>query len=397
MNLEFKNTKDLFDYARKYDLNKIEPLESIFSKYNFEKIQIEFLLDEIKNSDDFLLLDARSEKENEESSIPYSLNFPVLITEERKNVGIIYSKYSSLAAGKLAMEYADYKIENLKNFLSENKAKNKNIFVHCWRGGGRSKYLAKMIFDAGYNAQVLESGFKSYRRIVNEFFNQKEFPYELIEINGMTGVGKTELLNALKNDIPVLDLEHSARHFSSLFGFVPYKIRNCKPVTKQSAFENDIYSQILQNIKRFGKFETLLIESESKKIGDFYIPEILYRKILEAKSINIIVDKEVRINRIINDYFGSDNKGLNEMLQIFSQKERLFRKELSNKIYDEIKSQLESGNAYEFTKMMIDYYYDNKYKDKGKEPLAIINNDEIEIAKKEILTIVGQRCTFDLR
>ena len=245
-----------------------------------------------------------------------------------------------------------------------------------------------MVMDLGYKVKILKGGFKSYRRVVNEFFNQKEFPYELVELNGLTGVGKTEIINSLKNNYPVIDLERSARHFSSLFGFIPYKIRNYKPVANQSAFENDIFSQVILNKKIFGNVSTFLIESESKKVGDFYIPEILYEKLLKASCININVNIEKRINRIINDYFGSDNIGIDEMLKILNEKERVFKKELSKVKFEELKSDLEKGDVYEFTKSMIQNYYDKKYKDKGKIQLATINNETLETAKEEIMEIL---------
>jgi len=385
---KFINTKDLFDYVRKYDLEKIKSLDKIFAGYEFTEIGIQELLGEIINSDNFLILDSRSEKEFEESAIPYSINFPVLTNAERKNVGIIFNKYSALAAGELAVEFAEPKIEKLQKFLTDNNAGVKNIYIHCWRGGGRSKYLSKMVLDLGYKVKILKGGFKSYRRAVNEFFNQKEFPYELVELNGLTGVGKTELINSLKNDYPVIDLERSARHFSSLFGFIPYKIRNYKPVANQSAFENDIFSQVILNKKKFGEVPAFLIESESKKVGDFYIPEILYEKLLNASCINIFVNIENRITRIINDYFGSDNIGIDEMLKILNEKERVFKKELSKVKFEELKTDLEKGDVYEFTKSMIQNYYDKKYKDKGKTPLATINNKTLETAKEKIMEVL---------
>ena len=388
MKPEFNDTRELFDYVRKYDLEKIKSLDKIFAGYEFSEIEIQELLGEIIKSDNFLILDARSEKEFEESAIPYSINFPVLTNTERKNVGIIFNKYSALAAGELAVEFAEPKIEKLKKLLTDNNAGAKNIYIHCWRGGGRSKYLSKMVMDLGYKVKILKGGFKSYRRVVNEFFNQKEFPYELVELNGLTGVGKTEIINSLKNNYPVIDLERSARHFSSLFGFIPYKIRNYKPVANQSAFENDIFSQVILNKKIFGNVSTFLIESESKKVGDFYIPEILYEKLLKATCINIYINIEDRINRIINDYFGSDNIGIDEMLKILNEKERVFKKELSKVKFEELKSDLEKGDVYEFTKSMIQNYYDKKYKDKGKIQLATINNETLETAKEEIMEIL---------
>ena len=144
-----KNKEDLFKYVRTFNLDVIPTLQSIIAKYKWEIININRLLDILKNENNFLLIDTRSEKEFEISSIPFSINFPVLSTGERHFVGLIYKTYSKKAALKLALEYAEPKIESLKLFLQKNKAIKKNLIVNCWHGGGRRSYLAKMVGDLG--------------------------------------------------------------------------------------------------------------------------------------------------------------------------------------------------------------------------------------------------------
>ena len=380
------NKEELFQYVRTFDLDKIPTLQSIIDRYNWNCININELLEIITTDNDFLLIDTRSEKEFEKSSIPFSLNFPVLSTEERHNVGLIYKKYSKMAALKLALEYAEPKEESLKLFLKKNCATNKNIIINCWRGGGRSSYLAKMICDLGYKPSTLLGGFKSYRNKVFEFFSKKEFPYDLIELSGLTGSGKTELIKTVSNNFPVIDLELAARHFSSLFGFVPYKIKNYTPVVNQSAFENNIFSQIVKNNKYFPNHNTFLIESESKKVGKFLIPELLNNKLQLAPTIKIVCSLENRINRIVNDYFGVDNKGVTEMEKIFKKSERFFRQQLSNPVYDDLLMKLQTEKVYEFSEIMINKYYDVRYKEKGKTPLLLINSDNIGLAAKELIS-----------
>ncbi|MCX6166264.1 MAG: hypothetical protein NTU73_15625, partial [Ignavibacteriae bacterium] len=124
------------------------------------------------------------------------------------------------------------------------------------------------------------------------------------------------------------------------------------------------------------------------KVGDFYIPQNIYSIMLEANTINIITNIEVRINRIINDYFGSENLGLKEMEEIFTKKEAFFRKELSNKIYDFLLNCLKEKDTYTFTKDMINEYYDKKYRDKGKTPVTTICTDKILNAKKELIKLL---------
>ena len=190
---DFNSDKEVFDYVRQYEISDISPLNKLFAPYSFNFVEIEDVLSML-HSDGYLLIDTRSEKEFEETHIPTAINFPILHNHERHYVGTVYKNYSDLAAIKLAGEYAMEKITKLKEFLIKNKAKNNTIIVYCWRGGGRSKYLSKMIFDLGYNPYTLSDGIKSYRNMVNSFFSSPDFPNRLLELNGLTGCGKTELL-----------------------------------------------------------------------------------------------------------------------------------------------------------------------------------------------------------
>ncbi|MFA7361899.1 MAG: tRNA 2-selenouridine(34) synthase MnmH [Candidatus Kapaibacterium sp.] len=383
--LTFKSDKEVFDYVRTFDLSEIKPLADVLAPYTFNYIEIDELLNLIYK-DDVLIVDARSEKEYEETSIPTSVNFPVLNNEERHNVGLVYKNYSDIAAVELALQYSSFKTEKLNEFLATHDARNKNIYVYCWRGGGRSKYLSKMIFDAGYKPKTLIKGIKSYRHKVNELFSHETFPNELIEINGLTGSGKTEIIKALNGKLPTIDLEKAARHFSSLFGFVPYKIRGFSPVHNQTAFENNIFAEFIFNRNVFSNYGTYIVESESRKVGDFYVPINLYSEIENAKVINVETSFENRVKRLKTDYFEFSN-GYLEMINILKAKDRFFRKEMSNAFYDASLEALNRGNAEEFISVMLEKYYDVKYKDKGKKAVAVINNDDVNEAVEQIISI----------
>jgi len=382
---EFLTHKEIFDYVRQYDLKSVKSLKVLFANFQFNFIDI-IQLQNLLYNDGYLLIDARSENEYEETSIPTALNFPVLKNKERHNVGLVYKNYSDLAAVELASEYAFPKIESLRQFLKENNADSKTVIVYCWRGGGRSKYLSKMIYDLGYKPKTLSNGIKSYRNMVNSFFHLNIFPADLLELNGLTGCGKTDIINTLSESLPVINLEKSARHFSSLFGYVPYLIRGMKKVKNQSVFENNIYGEYIFNRNCHSDKNTYIIESESKKVGDFFIPDILYNAINDAKCINIASSIEKRVLRLVNDYFINES-GYDEMIQIFTEKERFFRRELSNVHYNACLDLLKSGKAEEFIHTMLTEYYDVKYKDKGKSPVATVNSDIVDSAVEEIKSI----------
>lgn len=390
---EFK-PKELFDFIRTIDVSNLPELKTIFKNYSWNKLSIEEVLIILKqHSENVLLIDARSEKEFDESSIPFGKNFPVLNNSERHNVGLVYKKYSQVSAQWLAMQYADPKSDKLKKFLEENKAAEKNIIIYCWRGGGRSSYLSKMICDLRYKTSTLICGYKSYRNEVNNFYSQESFPFELLELSGLTGCGKSELLQSVSQEIPVIDLEFAAKHFSSLLGHIPYKIRNFAPVTTQTAFENNIYSQIhfnkssqyISNSKL-----TYLIESESRRIGFLEMPKIIYNKLQSAKTIKINCTVENRVKRIVRDYFGDDLRGIEPMIKIMNEKEKFFKQQLSSKVFQDLITLLENGNVEKFSEIMIVDYYDRKYIDKGKIPVAEINLDDIDKGKEQLKEIYSE-------
>lgn len=371
MSSKSENTKELFDYIRSVVERNVPSLKDLLEKYDTPKLGINELLPLLTNKDT-LLIDARSEKEFAESPIPTAVSFPVLNDFERHNVGIIYKSYSSSAAVWLAIKYAEPKAEALADFLNVNKADKKNVIIYCWRGGGRSGYLAKMVSDLGYKPSTVTGGFKSFRRKVTEFF-AGEFPYPLIELSGLTGSGKTELLRALAPEFPVIDLEQAARHYSSLLGSVPYDILDQPPVKSQAAFENAVYGDIIKNYKEGIPF---IIESESKKVGRFQVPEPMYARMLAAPSILVTSSLQTRVQRIVRDYFSIPKRGIAAMKEILISKQAFFRQQLSNAVFDRLIVLLDDGDVTEFTRIMIEDYYDKRYKDKGKKHMLEVSMDE---------------------
>ncbi len=387
-----ESDRQLFEFIRNARIPELPPLREILSGHDTGVILIKELLTSLRHKrESMLLIDARSENEFNDSKIPCAENFPVLRNDERHDVGLIYKKYSQAAALWLAMNYADPKISELKEFLDKRKAHNKEIVVYCWRGGGRSGYLSKMISELGYKTSVLKGGQKAFRKIVNEFFSRKEFLSGLIELAGLTGSGKTMVLRAAGSILPIIDLENSARHYSSLLGRVPYEVKKISEVTDQSAFENSVFSDISLNARTdVEENELYLIESESRKVGDFMIPEMLFNKMQNAPVIKVVSSLSNRILRLNEDYFGKNNEGIEPMVRIMSKKEDFFKQQLSNKTYYELMSLLMKGDTYHFTELMLVKYYDVKYKDKGKKPEAVVNSDSPDDAIKEICDVYNK-------
>ena len=96
---------------------------------------------------------------------------------------------------------------------------------------------------------------------------------------------------------------------------------------------------------------------------------------------------ECRVKRIVRDYFGDDLRGIAFMKKKLTDKESFFKQQLSNNIYNDLIKMLDDERVNEFTEIMIRDYYDKRYKDKGKKPVAVISTDDMITAKKEITDI----------
>ncbi|MBS1515924.1 MAG: hypothetical protein JSS63_12880, partial [Bacteroidetes bacterium] len=130
-----------------------------------------------------------------------------------------------------------------------------------------------------------------------------------------------------------------------------------------------------------------LIESESKRVGDFSVPDSLYEAVESAPCVEITCSFENRINRIVKDYFGEDKRGITPMKKIFVEKEKFFRAQLSNETYGRLLDYLENEEVSKFTEEMMRLYYDKRYKVKPKKPSAIVSSDSIEEAAEKIISI----------
>jgi tRNA 2-selenouridine synthase len=163
----------------------------------------------------FSAIDVRSEKEYGHGHIPGAVNLPLFSDEERVVIGTIYKNSGREASVLKGLEIAGPKLAGFVKKLHKI-TDQKDILVHCWRGGMRSESMAWLFGQAGYKAHVLEGGYKAYRRFIREELSR---PLTYIILGGLTGSGKTELLHMLgRAGEQILDLEKLACHKGSVFG-----------------------------------------------------------------------------------------------------------------------------------------------------------------------------------
>ena len=244
----------------------------------------------IQHSQSLPIIDVRSPAEYGHAHIPGAVNVPLFSNEERALVGTLYKKSGRDAAVLLGLEIVGPK---LADFVKKAKkiALKKEVLVHCWRGGMRSGSFAWLLKTAGFNVNILEGGYKSYRNLV---LDGLAVPHQFIILGGKTGSGKTDILKEIeKCGEQIIDLEALAHHKGSTFGAIG---QLPQPSTEQ--FENLLY----QKIRTLDSSKRIWLEDESRNVGSCYIPQSFYNLMRASKVTFIDVPKYTRIERLVKEY-----------------------------------------------------------------------------------------------
>ncbi|MFP5386568.1 MAG: tRNA 2-selenouridine(34) synthase MnmH [Bacteriovoracia bacterium] len=233
------------------------------------------------------LIDVRAPVEFQEGSIPGSINLPLMNDEERKAVGICYKEKGPEAAIELGHKLVNgaVKEERIKawtDYIKEHPAAE----VFCFRGGLRSQISCEWIREQGLSKKALPGGYKRLRRFFLSWVEDAPLS-PFVRIGGLTGSGKTNLLQGSKNFI---DLEKHANHRGSAFG-----PRGAQP--SQITFENLLAKDLM---KFHG--QKIVVEDESITLGKIVIPQRIFNAMREAPLVILEVSEEDRLRTIFHDY-----------------------------------------------------------------------------------------------
>lgn len=255
------------------------------------------------------LIDVRSPIEYNRGHIPNAINLPLFSDEERAEIGTIYKKQGQEQAIDRGLAIAGSKMQSYVNTL-KTICSEKEIAIHCWRGGRRSSSMAWLFSFVGYQVHLIEKGYKAYRNYVLKMLGKVDI--DIVVLGGKTGSGKTEILHALRSaGEQVIDLEALANHKGSAFGAIE---EDDQPSSE--FFENKLYD----DLRGLDFSKRIWVENESKGIGRVYIPDPFWGKMKKASLIHLEIPLEERARYLSETYGKYSHSELKKSFQAIQKK-----------------------------------------------------------------------------
>ncbi len=347
---------------------------------------MEIEISEALDRSDVIFIDVRSPGEYKEASIPGAVNIPLFDDQEHRSLGITFREKGEAVARRVALGIVSPKLPELVDQITAASGSNLPL-LYCYRGGLRSLSLYHILKLSGIQALRLKRGYKDFRRHVNERLKNFVLEMEIHVLHGLTGVGKTAVLEELeRKSLPVINLEAIAGHRGSVFGAIGMN-------TTRS--QKDFDALLLQQLDRYKNSPYLLIEGESRRIGNIYLPAFLSEAMENGKKILLTAAIDIRARRIVEIYAPADMAG-KEMEELQNSLYSLSRRMGKHKVNSLIKM-LQDGHYLDVAKILCADYYDHFYSDSHLDHTnfeVIIDATDIKNAASQIADRlnVPQRC-----
>jgi tRNA 2-selenouridine synthase len=168
--------------------------------------------------------------------------------------------------------------------------------------------LATVLDQIGFSVNVLEGGYREFRRAVIADLQVRPATFQWRVVIGRTGSAKSRLLQALgAQGEQVLDLEAIACHKGSVLGPLPGQ-----PQPSQKRFETLVW----QALGALDPARPVYVEGESRTIGRLRVPERLLEGLRAATCIQIDMPLAARVDFLLVDYahFVTDTESLCDRL-----------------------------------------------------------------------------------
>lgn len=238
------------------------------------------------------MMDVRAPVEFAKGAFPGVINLPLMTDSERQQVGTCYKHSGQEAAISLGhkLVHGDIKEQRIAAWADFARAHPEG-YLYCFRGGLRSQLVQQWLAEAGVEYPRIVGGYKAMRRYLIDTLEERVRSLPLNIVAGLTGTGKTEVIQALDTS---LDLEGHAHHRGSSFG------RHATPQPNQIDFENALAIEALRVTERGAS--QLVLEDEGRMVGSCTVPLELFRMMQEAPLVWLEDSFDNRVTRILGDY-----------------------------------------------------------------------------------------------
>jgi len=287
-----------------------------------------------------VFIDVRSPSEFSADHVPGAVNMPVFNDVERAMIGKIYRSLGVSEAVLRGTEIAGERVPAFFGYLI-NSGK-KDVVFYCARGGMRSTALVSLMGALGRRVYKLAGGYREYRCYVRQRLEGLTMPAPVFTIHGLAGAGKTAIVRTVSGG---LDLEEMAGHCGSVFGAL-----GRVPVT-QKHFE----SRLLGHLDKPEGRAWIVLEGESRKIGDIHLPARLVRAMSESPAILVEAPLERRVRTILDEY-GRD-PALPEVAVLLDS----IGRGIGKKHMTALREHLARGRLEDFVSLLLERYYDPLY------------------------------------
>jgi tRNA 2-selenouridine synthase len=267
------------------------------------------------------LVDMRAPLEFAHGSFPTAINLPLMLDDERAQVGTCFKKNGQNAAIELGHQIVSGDLKQQRIAEWANFAKNNpDGYLFCFRGGLRSQISQQWLSESGLPYPRVTGGYKAMRHYLIDALATTT-QGSITVLSGQTGCAKTQLLKELKGTV---DLEKLANHRGSAFG------KRVGGQPSQIDFENSLSIAMLKQ-RHLNPKLSVILEDESHLIGKILIPDIVMAAMQKAPLVMIDTPLEERVEHTYQNYI---LQKLIEWQQVFGVHEgfTLFAEELLNSL-----------------------------------------------------------------
>ncbi len=338
-------------------------IRSVYIKISLNKLpEILGIKDFLNLADSLPVLDVRTPAEFEKGHLPGAVNLPLFSNEERAVVGTLYKQEGQEPALMKGLELVG---PRLKDYVlaAAAAAPERKVLLHCWRGGMRSGSFAQLLRACGFEACTLKGGYKSFRTHV---LTQFEHPFTIWSIGGLTGSGKTEILQELRKlGEQVIDLEGLAGHLGSAFGTLGFMIQ-----PPQEEFENTMALELAA----MDPGRPVWLEDECINIGRIMIPQTFWAQMKSAMVFQVKLPDSLRKEHLLRQYGTMDREFLKER---FVRIEKRLGSEISRRAIQAVEDN-DSAQVLDITLAYYDKSYLKQLKKKDPAKLAELDTSSLD-------------------